>query len=82
MPAALLLLAPSIVVLGMFVVYPLIRAIILGSQRCDIQGGNWLKRFGVFAQLGENSFYPTLGTAVSGYVAAHAVDWVDPNEGK
>ena len=40
MPAALLLLAPSIVVLGMFVVYPLIRAIVLGSQRCDIQGGN------------------------------------------
>jgi len=40
LPAALLLLAPSIVVLGMFVVYPLIRAIILGSQRCDIQGGN------------------------------------------
>ena len=40
MPAALLLLAPSIVVLGMFVVYPLVRAILLGSQRCDIQGTN------------------------------------------
>jgi ABC-type sugar transport system permease subunit len=40
LPAALLLLAPSMVVLGMFVVYPLIRAILLGSQRCDIQGTN------------------------------------------
>ena len=28
------------VVLAMFVVYPLVRAIVLGSQRCDIQGGN------------------------------------------
>jgi len=27
-------------VLTMFVVYPLIRAIVLGSKRCDIQGGN------------------------------------------
>jgi ABC-type sugar transport system permease subunit len=40
LPAALLLLAPSTVVLAMFVVYPLIRAIVLGSQRCDIQGTN------------------------------------------
>jgi sn-glycerol 3-phosphate transport system permease protein len=40
LPAALLLLAPSMVVLAMFVVYPLVRAIVLGSQRCDIQGGN------------------------------------------
>lgn len=40
LPAALLLLAPSMVVLGAFVVYPLMRAIVLGSQRCDIQGGN------------------------------------------
>jgi ABC-type sugar transport system permease subunit len=40
LPAALLLLTPSMVVLAMFVAYPLIRAIMLGSQRCDIQGGN------------------------------------------
>ena len=40
LPAALLLLAPSMVVLGAFVVYPLIRAVLLGSQRCDIQGTN------------------------------------------
>ena len=40
LPAALLLLAPSMLVLATFVVYPLIRAIVLGSQRCDIQGAN------------------------------------------
>jgi ABC-type sugar transport system permease subunit len=40
MPAALLLLAPSIVVLATFVVYPLGRAVVLGSQRCDINGAN------------------------------------------
>jgi ABC-type sugar transport system permease subunit len=39
-PAAFLLLAPSIIVLATFVVYPLIRAVFLGRQRCDIQGTN------------------------------------------
>ena len=40
MPAALALLAPSMAVLGTFVVYPLVRAIVLGSQRCDVNGSN------------------------------------------
>jgi ABC-type sugar transport system permease subunit len=34
------LLAPSVVVLGVFVLYPLLRAIWLGHQRCDAQGDN------------------------------------------
>jgi high affinity sulfate transporter 1 len=36
-----------------------------------------LKRFGVFAQIGEAFFFPTLGAAVSSYLESHAVDWVD-----
>jgi len=36
-----------------------------------------LKRFGLFARLGEETFFPTVGAAVSGYLAAHAVDWED-----
>jgi sn-glycerol 3-phosphate transport system permease protein len=40
LPAALGLLAPSIVVLATFVVYPLAKAVVLGSQRCDTTGGN------------------------------------------
>ncbi len=40
LPAALALLAPSMIVLGTFVVYPLVRAIILGQQRCDVNGKN------------------------------------------
>jgi MFS superfamily sulfate permease-like transporter len=36
-----------------------------------------LKRFGLFARLGEETFFPTLGTAVDGYLAAHPVGWVD-----
>ena len=36
-----------------------------------------LKRFGLFARLGEDAFFATLGAAVSGYLAAHSVDWVD-----
>ena len=36
-----------------------------------------LKRFGLFARLGAGAFFPTVGAAVSGYLAAHRVDWVD-----
>lgn len=36
-----------------------------------------LKRFGLFAQIGERSFFPTIGAAVSSYLEGHRVDWVD-----
>ena len=36
-----------------------------------------LKRFGLFARLGEEAFFPTIGAAVSRYLETHAVDWVD-----
>jgi high affinity sulfate transporter 1 len=36
-----------------------------------------LKRFGLFARLGEDTFFPTLGTAVSRYLATHPVAWDD-----
>jgi MFS superfamily sulfate permease-like transporter len=36
-----------------------------------------LKRFGLFARLGEETFFPTLGAAVASYLATHPVDWVD-----
>jgi hypothetical protein len=36
-----------------------------------------LKRFGLFAQLGEEAFFPTVGAAVSGYLKAHPVEWMD-----
>jgi len=36
-----------------------------------------LKRFGLFARLGEETFFPTLGAAVSSYLKTHPVDWVD-----
>ena len=36
-----------------------------------------LKRFGLFAQIGESYFFPTIGAAVSSYLKSHAVDWVD-----
>lgn len=37
MPLAVLMLAPSAIVLGLFVIYPLGRAVWLGTQRCDAQ---------------------------------------------
>jgi high affinity sulfate transporter 1 len=36
-----------------------------------------LKRFGIFTQLGEETFFPTLGAAVGAYLKAHRVEWVD-----
>ncbi len=36
-----------------------------------------LKRFGLFAQIGEGSFFPTTGAAVGAYLESHAVDWED-----
>ena len=36
-----------------------------------------LKRFGLFEQIGEKFFFPTIGSAVSNYVESYAVNWVD-----
>jgi len=36
-----------------------------------------LKRFGLFTQIGEKSFFPTIGAAVSSYLQSHTVNWVD-----
>src|SRR5215472_14552270 len=36
-----------------------------------------LKRFGLFPQIGEPFFFPTVGVAVSTYLESHKVDWVD-----
>ncbi|MCT0211895.1 STAS domain-containing protein [Synechococcus sp. CS-1333] len=36
-----------------------------------------LKRIGLFSQFGEERFFATVGEAVSSYLKAHAVDWVD-----
>lgn len=36
-----------------------------------------LKRFGLFTQLGEDGFFPTIGSAVSTYLKVHPVDWED-----
>jgi high affinity sulfate transporter 1 len=36
-----------------------------------------LKRFGLFSELGEAAFYPTVGAAVRDYLATHDVDWKD-----
>jgi MFS superfamily sulfate permease-like transporter len=36
-----------------------------------------LKRFGVFARLGEDMFFATVGEAVSAYLASRPVEWTD-----
>ena len=36
-----------------------------------------LKRFELFTRLGEQSFFPTIGAAVAGYLETHDVEWKD-----
>ena len=36
-----------------------------------------LKRFGLFAQIGQTSFFPTIDAAVRSYAHKYAADWVD-----
>ena len=36
-----------------------------------------LERFGLMARFGQQTFFATLGEAVSAYVATHAVAWTD-----
>ena len=36
-----------------------------------------LKRFGLFTQFGQEFFFPTLGSAVSTYLATQPAEWVD-----
>jgi high affinity sulfate transporter 1 len=36
-----------------------------------------MKRFGLFARLGEETFFPTVGAAVGEYLRTYPVDWVD-----
>ena len=36
-----------------------------------------LKKFGLFAQFGENCFFPTVGASVSNYLENNHVEWVD-----
>ena len=36
-----------------------------------------LKRFGLFTRFGEQTFFATLGEAVTAYLSTHPVEWVD-----
>lgn len=36
-----------------------------------------LKRYGLFIDLGAENFFPTIGQAVDGYLAAHQIEWQD-----
>ena len=39
-----------------------------------------LRGYGLFERIGADAFYPTVGTAVDGYVEASGADWVDWEE--
>ena len=39
-----------------------------------------LRRYGLYAQGGSDYFFPTVGTAVDGYLRATGLEWVDWEE--
>jgi MFS superfamily sulfate permease-like transporter len=39
-----------------------------------------LRRYGLYAQIGSEHFFPTIGTAVDGYLRATGLEWVDWEE--
>jgi high affinity sulfate transporter 1 len=39
-----------------------------------------LRRYGLYDQIGDDRFFPTVGTAVDGYLEATGVEWVDWEE--
>ena len=41
-----------------------------------------LKRFGLFARLGEHTFFATIGEAVNAYLEQYPVEWIDWEERK
>jgi sn-glycerol 3-phosphate transport system permease protein len=60
---ALVMLGPSIAVLGVFVVYPLVRAVLLGRERCDSNGKCSVNGWGQYADVFRSvEFQQALGT--------------------
>jgi len=41
---------------------------------------DWLTRYGLKQKIGDDAFYPTVGTAVDAYVAASGIEWIDWEE--
>jgi len=39
-----------------------------------------LKRFGLLEHLGEDAFFPTIGSAVGRYLETHRVAWTDRDD--
>ena len=39
-----------------------------------------LRRYGLYTQVGAERFFPTVGTAVDGYLRATGLEWVDWEE--
>jgi ABC-type sugar transport system permease subunit len=65
-PTAFVMLLPSAVILGVFVVYPLVRAVQLGHLRCDATGtrcreGGWVQYVDVFRS---NEFQHALANTI------------------
>jgi high affinity sulfate transporter 1 len=53
------------------------RGIVLAFAELKGQAKDRLRRYGLYQRIGDDRFFPTLGTAIDAYVAESGVDWVD-----
>jgi high affinity sulfate transporter 1 len=53
------------------------RGVELGFAELKGPAKDWLRRYGLYDHIGDSRFFPTVGAAVSGYVAATGAAWVD-----
>jgi MFS superfamily sulfate permease-like transporter len=53
------------------------REITLAFAELKGQAKDRLRRYGLYDRIGDEHFFPTLGTAIDAYLAATGTDWVD-----
>jgi MFS superfamily sulfate permease-like transporter len=53
------------------------REITLAFAELKGQAKDRLRRYGLYDRIGDEQFFPTLGTAIDAYLAATGTDWVD-----
>ena len=50
-------------------------ALAFAELKCPVK--DRLRTYGLYDRIGDDRFYPTLGTAIDGYLAATGTVWVD-----
>jgi MFS superfamily sulfate permease-like transporter len=56
------------------------KAVTLAMAELKDPVGDRLKRYGLYERIGGDHFFPTIGSAVDGYLDASKVEWIDWEE--